>query len=88
MKRNTEGTIIVVSTVLGIAIILAMAVAWGPDNECAPQFPEVIGCAFASYEGLSGVADMLAAECAKVGQGPGGGPLSRLSGEPRATKKN
>lgn len=54
MKRKTEGTIIVVGAVLGIACVLAVAVAWGQDNECVAQFPKVIGCALASYEGLSG----------------------------------
>ena len=30
------------------------AVAWGPKTSCLHQFPKIVGCAFGTYENLSG----------------------------------
>src|SRR5689334_16840493 len=54
MHRRVEGSLIVIGAVVGVTVVLAMAVAWGPQSKCAAQFPKIIGCALASYEALSG----------------------------------
>lgn len=54
MTRKAEGSAVVAGVVLGIAAVLAIAVAWGPKHECVAQFPpELIGCAIGTYESLT-----------------------------------
>jgi hypothetical protein len=54
MSRTLQGVIIGTVEALAVSGLLAMAVAWGPKHECALQFPKIVGCAIASYEGLAG----------------------------------
>jgi len=54
MNRRAEGAIVVLCVVSGITVALAMAVAWGPKQECVLQIPKIIGCAIGAYEGLAG----------------------------------
>lgn len=53
MKRN-QGITIVVWIVAVITTVLAAVVSWGPNDQCAAQFPKVIGCVLGSYQELSG----------------------------------
>jgi hypothetical protein len=52
-SRKSELVALSLCVVIGIAALLAMAVAWGPKHDCVVQFPKIIGCAIGSYEGLS-----------------------------------
>jgi hypothetical protein len=52
-SRKSELVALSLCVVIGIAVLMAMAVAWGPKHDCAVQFPKIIGCAIGSYEGLS-----------------------------------
>jgi hypothetical protein len=53
MKRPVQALLILLCMLSITAAVLAMAVAWGPHH-CALKFPKIVGCALASYEGLSG----------------------------------
>ena len=54
MTRKSQGVLVVACVVVGISLVLGSAVIWGPRHDCALQFPNIIGCAFGSYENLSG----------------------------------
>lgn len=53
MPRSVQGLCIVLGSLLATVGVLAAALAWGP-HQCELVFPNIIGCAMASYEGLTG----------------------------------
>jgi hypothetical protein len=53
MTRKSQLIALSFCVVIGICSLMAMAVAWGPKQECIVQFPKIVGCALGSYEGLS-----------------------------------
>jgi len=57
------GTLLFLTLAVAIALVLAGALAWGPHH-CKPAFPMIIGCAFGTYESLSG--GMIAAGSALI----------------------
>jgi hypothetical protein len=63
LRRWLQGVLIATGSLGFSTLILASAVAWGPQREkCQLSFPSIIGCAVGSYENLSG--GLLAASAA------------------------
>ena len=54
MGRAQQTLLFGLAILAGIVSLMAAAIAWGPKHTCIAQFPKIIGCALATYEGLAG----------------------------------